>query len=157
MLQYQATWNGNIWTDLWAGSLASTKLHSTHDWRVSGLGKRQFSASSPAGQQEWFDLPVQLRTASNLFRMVSWPRGAPGDLLRAADSWRPACCTVLRDLTATSSSLLTPLARGSMGCTASLAMQGAHSSSREQLPLRGNEKRAEGTGQPYIRHFGKSS
>lgn len=37
-----------------------------------------FVTSSPDGQEEWFDLPVQLRTASHLLRLVSLTQGPPG-------------------------------------------------------------------------------
>ena len=119
MLQYQATWNENIWKNLWAGSPASTKLHSAYDWRVSGLGKRQFFVtSSPGGQQEWFDLPVQLRTASNLLRIVSLTQSLLGTF------WQLVITEVLHtvlysgtwqlpQLADMNSSFLTPLAGGS--------------------------------------------
>lgn len=151
MLQYQATWNGKIWTDLWAGSPASTKLHSAHDWKVSGLGKRPFFVtSSPAGQQERFDLPVQLRTASNLLRIVSLTQDLPETfwqlvITEALQAVLYSGTWELPQLADTNSSFLTPLAGGFWSWLCGFCCQ--HSSARrpEQfqgtISLRGNEKR----------------
>lgn len=120
---------------------ASTKLHSAHDWRVSGLGKRQFFVtSSPGGQQAWFDLPGQLRTASNLLRIVSLTQDLPGtfrqlvitEVLHAvlySGTWE------LPQLADMNSSFLTPLAGGSWSWLCGFCCQ--HSSARRPEQFQG--------------------